>query len=209
MSLIACIECGSEVSTTAKACPKCGAKVPKTKWWLWIPLSLVVAFFVFPYIAYSPEERTAISARADCERVFPLERGRSCDRVYDEALRRMRPGGEAPVNQALVDATTKAHAAEEAAQRKECEQSISSRRSEYQRLMASREFWSASLALRRCSELLDDAVLKALVAEAEKKQYVMEIESSGTKREVRNQAIEALLRDYPDVGKKYAKLLKR
>ncbi|RYZ83008.1 MAG: zinc ribbon domain-containing protein [Proteobacteria bacterium] len=27
MALIKCAECGNEVSTTAKACPKCGAKV--------------------------------------------------------------------------------------------------------------------------------------------------------------------------------------
>ncbi len=88
MALIACKDCGTEVSTSANACPKCGAKVPRTKWWLWLPLALIVAFFTFPYIAYSPAQRAAISARADCERVFPIERGRKCDQVYDEAFRR-------------------------------------------------------------------------------------------------------------------------
>ena len=88
MAIVSCKDCGAEVSTSAKACPKCGAKVPKTKWWLWAPLALIALFFTFPYIAYSPAQRAAISARADCERVFPMERGRKCDQVYDEALRR-------------------------------------------------------------------------------------------------------------------------
>lgn len=87
MALIACKDCGTEVSTSAKACPKCGAKVPKVKWWLWVPLALILAFFAFPHIFYSSAERAAISARADCERVFPMERGRKCDQVYNDALR--------------------------------------------------------------------------------------------------------------------------
>lgn len=91
MALISCKDCGSEISTSAKACPKCGAKVPKLKLWLWIPLGLVVAFFAFPHIFYSSAERTAISARADCERVFPMERGRKCDQVYNDALRNASP----------------------------------------------------------------------------------------------------------------------
>ena len=86
MALVACKDCGTQVSTSAKACPKCGSKVPKFKWWLWIPLALLILFFAFPYLAYSPSERAAISARADCERVFPMERGRKCDQVYNDAL---------------------------------------------------------------------------------------------------------------------------
>lgn len=45
MSLKPCTDCGEPVSSTAKACPKCGAKVPKTKWWLWAPLGLVGLLF--------------------------------------------------------------------------------------------------------------------------------------------------------------------
>lgn len=48
MSLITCNDCGNQVSDSAKACPKCGAKIPRTKWWLWIPL---VIFFVIIVIA--------------------------------------------------------------------------------------------------------------------------------------------------------------
>ncbi len=47
MALVACKECGNEVSTDAKACPKCGAKVPHTKWWIWGPLVLVLVLFIW------------------------------------------------------------------------------------------------------------------------------------------------------------------
>lgn len=56
MALQVCKECGNEVSSTAKACPKCGAKVPHTKWWLWVPLGLLGAFFVLAaFLGNSPE----------------------------------------------------------------------------------------------------------------------------------------------------------
>lgn len=47
MSLTACKECNAEISTTARACPKCGAKQPKTKWWLWIPLGAITLFLAW------------------------------------------------------------------------------------------------------------------------------------------------------------------
>lgn len=47
MALVACRECGHQVSTEANACPKCGARVPRTKWWLWVPIGLVAAFLGF------------------------------------------------------------------------------------------------------------------------------------------------------------------
>ena len=213
MALISCKDCGTEVSTSATACPKCGAKVPKTKWWLWVPLALIVVLFLLPY-TNSPAEREAISARADCEQVFPMERGSGCNRVYDDAYRRATqalqvPVGEAPVDRALVDAAAKKREAEDDTNRKECSEKIAARTADYKSLMAKREYWSASLALRRCSELLNEPALKALVAQAEIKQHVMEIESTSTTRVARNSAIEALMRDYPDVGKRYEKRLER
>lgn len=43
MALVKCKECGEEVSTKAKACPKCGAKPPKkTSVITWIVLGLIV-----------------------------------------------------------------------------------------------------------------------------------------------------------------------
>ncbi|WP_043565312.1 hypothetical protein [Acidovorax sp. KKS102] len=75
-------ESGSGMPAEAKSAPA------GFKWWLWVPIALVVAFFLFPHIAYSPAQRAAISARADCERVFPLERGGKCESVYNDVLRR-------------------------------------------------------------------------------------------------------------------------
>lgn len=44
MALVKCKECGSEVSTQAKACPKCGAKPPKkTSIVTWMVLLFIVA----------------------------------------------------------------------------------------------------------------------------------------------------------------------
>ena len=61
MALKKCNECGNMVSTSAKACPQCGAKIPKTKWWLWIPLSLVAAFLLFG--AMQPEDKNRAEAK--------------------------------------------------------------------------------------------------------------------------------------------------
>ena len=47
MALLECKDCSNLVSDSAKACPQCGAKIPKTKWWLWAPLAIIfVAFFI-------------------------------------------------------------------------------------------------------------------------------------------------------------------
>ena len=46
MALITCKDCGHKVSTDAKACTQCGARILKTKWWLWILLGLIFLFFV-------------------------------------------------------------------------------------------------------------------------------------------------------------------
>jgi len=58
MALVECKECKEQISDTAKACPKCGAKVPRTKWWLWRPIGAVVAFLAVGVIfgPHSPQE---------------------------------------------------------------------------------------------------------------------------------------------------------
>lgn len=58
MSLVPCRECGEQISSSAKTCPKCGAKVPRFKWWLWVPVGLVVAFFAFGWAVgpHSPQD---------------------------------------------------------------------------------------------------------------------------------------------------------
>ena len=178
-------------------------------------MGLVVAFI--GYGLTIPEyQHEARQKREACEALVGPFRKDECWRMYDRDIAAGRASGgnlkkgyEAPVDRKLVEATEKARTADDTKMLLECKKDIVSKKAEYQRLMSSREYWGASLALRRCSELQDDAGLKQLVAEAEQKQYVMEIESPGTTREARNNAIEALLRDYPEIGKKYEKRLKR
>jgi hypothetical protein len=69
VSLILCNECGHQISTDAKACPKCGARRRKTKWWLWILFAAVAAFFLFGAIqSNSPQGK----AKAHDRRVIDL-----------------------------------------------------------------------------------------------------------------------------------------
>lgn len=74
MSLMNCAECGLQVSTEAKACPHCGAVVPKPskpKLWLWIPLGLVVAFLGFGMVvANTPEGKVRTAEREAIERCW-------------------------------------------------------------------------------------------------------------------------------------------
>ncbi len=45
------------LSKSAKSCPQCGAKMPKTKWWLWIPIGIVIIFFAIGVLAPKDESR--------------------------------------------------------------------------------------------------------------------------------------------------------
>ncbi len=61
MALVKCKECGSEVSTEAKACPKCGAKVPKKVGLLgWIAVLFVG---VFVYQCTSQSSKTSVAEK--------------------------------------------------------------------------------------------------------------------------------------------------
>jgi hypothetical protein len=51
MAMKTCPDCSGEMSESASACPKCGWKPKKTKWWLWVPVGAVGAFFLFGFIA--------------------------------------------------------------------------------------------------------------------------------------------------------------
>ncbi len=215
MAMINCHECREPISSSASSCPKCGAKVPRTKWWLWIPLGLIGLFLAYG-LSIPEYVHQARELRRACEALVggPMSgRMAECERIEANAIARGKASGavavksyEPPVDQALVAKTSAARAADDTAFLKECRATVERKKSEYRRLMANREYWSAALALRRCADLQDDAALKSLVADAERKQYVMEIESPATARDARNEAIEALLRDYPEIGRKYAKL---
>jgi hypothetical protein len=87
MALTGCKECGGQFSTTAKACPQCGAKVPHTKWWLWIPLALLTAFLIFGFSIPEYESR-AREVRNFCEKMAagdPIAK-KICDKKYHEII---------------------------------------------------------------------------------------------------------------------------
>lgn len=46
MSLLNCAECGREISSSARACPQCGAKRPRSKQWVWLTIGAVIFVFV-------------------------------------------------------------------------------------------------------------------------------------------------------------------
>jgi hypothetical protein len=67
MAMITCEECNKEISSTAKACPHCGAKVPHAKVWPWVvgvPIALFVAFMIFgAVLSNTPEGKAKAKAR--------------------------------------------------------------------------------------------------------------------------------------------------
>ena len=74
MALKKCPECDNEVSTTAKACPKCGAEMPKpTSTVTWI-VALLIVFSMGAGISANSEryEREAKEAIAEQTRVAAL-----------------------------------------------------------------------------------------------------------------------------------------
>lgn len=48
MALVKCKECGEQISTKAKSCPKCGASAPKkTSMFTWLVLILFILIMYF------------------------------------------------------------------------------------------------------------------------------------------------------------------
>lgn len=84
MTIINCHECKAEISSEAKTCPKCGAKVPRVKWWLWIPLGI---FGVIMLIGWNTPRYKSVAreVRDICLKAFPLE-PRQCNEEYDRAI---------------------------------------------------------------------------------------------------------------------------
>lgn len=83
MALIACAECGNEVSTTAKSCPKCGAKVKKPstgegKWIAGALVLIVVLVFAFgAQNANSPEAKEKWRQRGAIEMCWSEQKRKS------------------------------------------------------------------------------------------------------------------------------------
>jgi zinc-ribbon domain len=92
MAMIACKECGTEISTTAKACPKCGAVVPRPKIWPWVigvPVALFIALLLFG-LSIPEYESRAREVRQVCEKMAGPGQRYICDEQYAEAIRKGR-----------------------------------------------------------------------------------------------------------------------
>jgi hypothetical protein len=74
MAMIACKECATEISSTAKACPKCGAPLPRTKWGLWITLGVLGFLMLTFLVPPSPQAEEKYKARSIIERCWDQQK---------------------------------------------------------------------------------------------------------------------------------------
>jgi hypothetical protein len=86
----------------------------------------------------------------------------------------------------------------------ECAAQIANLTTKHAELMKAKEYWEASLAVRRCANLLPDEGLKKLVREAEIASHLQTINDRKSPAIDRARAMQMLARDYPDVGAKYS-----
>ena len=229
MSIIKCSECQAEISSTAKACPKCGAVVPNKKVWPWvvgIPLAVLVLIMVWS--GSKPDyEHKAIAARKICEhRYDPFKP--DCNREYYKMIQEGERAAETPAQRAerekleafvkareqvAFDKQKAAYDEEQEAIKKrvtaECAPLLEEKKSRYKALFASGRYWDAATALRACAKASDDAALKRMVADAEFKSYVADINSPKTSTEQKLQAITSMSRDFPEQAKSYESLEKK
>ncbi|HEX7890743.1 MAG TPA: hypothetical protein VF522_15390 [Ramlibacter sp.] len=149
--------------------------------------------------------------------MLPLQNA-ECERIYDKAIREGKLAGQSPESRAYVPTAydiderrrkAEKEAADNVAETRVCQSKSAEMAAEFQRLMTAREYWSAALSIRRCAQLANDPKLAAMVADAEIRSYVKDIEDPKTLTADRVRFIEALSREYPERGKKYASLLKK
>ena len=105
MALIACKECGSQVSTEAKSCPKCGAKViPPTPLWKWV-VAGVVCVSMFKCIFDSNDRAEANrNAQPSTTSTEQIRREAEFQRVVS-IIKAMKAGMKNPASFEFVDAT--------------------------------------------------------------------------------------------------------
>ncbi|HEW9973789.1 TPA: zinc ribbon domain-containing protein [Shewanella algae] len=78
MALVKCKECGEEVSTKAKTCPKCGAKAPKkTSLFTWF----VLGFIIFVVYTASQSPSTPSKAKPSSTTVSTPQKSESTKKV--------------------------------------------------------------------------------------------------------------------------------
>lgn len=85
-----CSECGHAMSTKAPACPGCGAKHAKTKWWLlWVPIGAVAAFLAFGALVGNSSDA---SERGDARRAIDLCWSNQSRKSNDPSMQRFIAG---------------------------------------------------------------------------------------------------------------------
>lgn len=83
--LVACRSCGAGIGTDARICPKCGAKVPRVKWWLWVPLGVLALLLAYGFSI--PEyEHQARERRDICLKLAAYGSERTCEINYQQDL---------------------------------------------------------------------------------------------------------------------------
>jgi hypothetical protein len=87
-----------------------------------------------------------------------------------------------------------------------CTTELERRKLDYKRLLDSGKFWEAARAIGDCGDVLNDAALKEMIAEAEQKEYIRTAKDATMSAGVRASALDKLARDYPAQAKPYEKL---
>ena len=90
MALVKCKECGNQVSTKAKACPTCGAKVPKkTSIVTWCVLGVIVLVvgnaIINPAPPKPPKTQEQIAQEAESAKLKEEESKRRTERAIAES----------------------------------------------------------------------------------------------------------------------------
>lgn len=96
MAMTNCKECGNEISTSARSCPKCGAVVPKAKVWPWIvgiPVALFVIMMIYGSTIPDYEHRARVT-REVCEKIASPRNRHECQRTYDQAIAEGKARGD-------------------------------------------------------------------------------------------------------------------
>ena len=110
---------------------------------------------------------------------------------------------EATSTKPLAQVNAASSASGDAANRERCRVSRADQLANYRRLMQVGKQWDAAGTIRACASTLDDSELKKLLADAEIQSYKQTIGSAKASKEDRLEAMQSLVRDYPEAGKPY------
>jgi RNA polymerase subunit RPABC4/transcription elongation factor Spt4 len=110
MALVACKECGNQISKSAKSCPQCGHKQRRTSKFTWIALGLVVVMVGVSQVGAPPSSSSATAAALTPEQ---KEAKQKADAALQQAMlgaktlkQAMRNPDSFKLEQALVIAAT-------------------------------------------------------------------------------------------------------